>query len=93
MPCPRVTTVLASSGIVLTEFPGDSVVKNPPANAGEVDLTPGLERSPGVGSGNILQYSCPGSPWTEGPGGLQSVDRRAGGLQSVGSQSRTRLGD
>ena len=37
------------------------VVKNPPANAGDVrDLTsiPGSGRSPGVGHGNLLQYSC-----------------------------------
>ena len=37
------------------------VVKNPPANAGdtrEVGLIPGLGRSPGVGNGNPLQYSC-----------------------------------
>ena len=37
------------------------VVKNPPANAGDVrnaDLIPGLERSPGGGHGNPLQYSC-----------------------------------
>ena len=37
------------------------VVKNPPANAGEIrdtGLIPGLERSPGGGHGNPLQYSC-----------------------------------
>ena len=37
------------------------VVKNPPANAGDVrnaDLIPGLERSPGGGHGSPLQYSC-----------------------------------
>ena len=42
-------------------FPGGSVVKNPPANAGDTEdlgLIPGLERSPGVGNGNPLQYSC-----------------------------------
>ena len=33
-------------------------VKNPPANAGEVNLIPGSERSPRVGNGNPLQYSC-----------------------------------
>ena len=38
-------------------FPGDSVVKNPPANAGDVGLIPGLGRSPGGGNGNPLQYS------------------------------------
>ena len=35
--------------------------KDPPANAGDVGeavLIPGLERSPGVGNGNPLQYSC-----------------------------------
>ena len=42
-------------------FPGGSVVKNLPANArdtGEVGSIPGLERSPGEGNGNPLQYSC-----------------------------------
>ena len=37
------------------------VVKNPPANEGDVSdvgLIPGLERSPGGGHGNPLQYSC-----------------------------------
>ena len=32
-----------------------------PANAGDAgdtDLVPGLGRSPGVGNGNSLQYSC-----------------------------------
>ena len=37
------------------DFPGGSVVKNPPANAGDVGLIPGWERYPGVGSGNPLQ--------------------------------------
>ena len=33
------------------------VVKNPPANAGDMGLIPGSGRSPGVGNGNPLQYS------------------------------------
>ena len=33
-------------------FPGGSVVKNPPANAGDVGWIPGLGRSPGRGNGN-----------------------------------------
>ena len=37
-------------------FPGGSVVKNPPANAGDVDLIPGSGRTPGEGNGNPL--SC-----------------------------------
>ena len=41
-------------------FPGDTVVKNPSANAGDardVHAIPGLGRSPGGGHGNPLQYS------------------------------------
>ena len=33
-------------------LPGGSVVKNPPANAGDEGLIPGLGRSPGEGNGN-----------------------------------------
>ena len=32
------------------------------------------ERSPGEGNGNPLQYSCLENPWTEEPGGLQSLE-------------------
>ena len=46
--------------------PGDSVVKNPPENLGDVDSIPGLRRFPGEGNGNPLQYSCWEIPWTEG---------------------------
>ena len=35
-------------------FPGDSVVENLPANAGDTGLTPGSGRSPGEGNGNLL---------------------------------------
>ena len=41
------------------------MVKNPPANAGDsrdMDLIPGSERSPGVGNGSPLQYSCLENP-------------------------------
>ena len=37
------------------------LVKNSPANAGDARDTgsvPGLRKSPGVGNGNLLQYSC-----------------------------------
>ena len=47
-------------------FPGDSAVKNLPANAGDVGLIPGLGRSPGEGNGNALQYSCLGNPMDRG---------------------------
>ena len=39
-------------------FSGDSVIKNPPANAGDASWIPGSERSPGEGNGNPLQHSC-----------------------------------
>ena len=39
-------------------FPGGSVVKNLSTNAGEAGSSPGSGRSPGVGNGNWLQYSC-----------------------------------
>ena len=47
-------------------FPGSSAVKNPPANVGDVGLTLGLERSPGEGNGNPLQYSCLENPMDRG---------------------------
>ena len=36
-------------------FPGGSVVKNSPANAGDLGLIPGSGRSPGEGNSNPLQ--------------------------------------
>ena len=39
-------------------FPGGSVVKNLPANAGYASLISGSGRSPGEGNGNSLQYFC-----------------------------------
>ena len=48
-------------------LPGGSVVKKPPANAGDAVLIPGSGRSPGERNGNPLQYSCLENP----------VDRRA----------------
>ena len=47
-------------------FPGGSMVKNPPASAGDLGSTPGLGRSPAEGNGNPLQYSCPGNPMDRG---------------------------
>ena len=46
-------------------FPGCTVVKNSPANAGDIGdagFIPGLGRSPGVVDGNPLQYSCLENP-------------------------------
>ena len=48
---------LTSSILILMGFPSGSVVKNPPANAGDATLIPGSGRSPGGGNGNPLQHS------------------------------------
>ena len=42
---------------MLVGFPGGSVVKNLPANAGDRDSVSGLGRSSGGGNSNPLQYS------------------------------------
>ena len=68
-------------------FPGGSVVKNLPANAGDArdkGLIPGSGRSPGEGTGNPLQYSCLEN----------SVDRGAWQTTVHGAaKSQTRLND
>ena len=38
------------------------MVKNPPADAGDVGLIPGSQRFPEGENGNPLQYSCLGNP-------------------------------
>ena len=43
-----------------------SVAKNPPASAGDSDLTLGSGRSPGGGDENALKYSCLGNPMDRG---------------------------
>ena len=44
--------------MAIWDFSGGSVVKSPPANAGDVSLIPGLGSFPGGGIGNPLQYPC-----------------------------------
>ena len=51
-------------------LPGGSVVKNLPANAGELSSVPGSRRSPGEGNGNSLQHLACEIPWPEEPGEL-----------------------
>ena len=51
---------------LLIQLPGGSMVKKPPANAGEMDSIRGLGRSPGEGNGNPLQYSCLENPMDRG---------------------------
>ena len=47
-------------------FPGELVVKNLPANAGDVGSIPWLGRPFGGGHGNPLQYSCLENPMDRG---------------------------
>ena len=47
-------------------FPGGSVVKNPPTNAGDKSSIAGSGRSPGEGNGNLSQYSHLGNPIDKG---------------------------
>ena len=51
------------------DFPGGAVVKNLPANAGDItdmSSSPGSGRSPGKGRGNPLQYSHLENPMDRG---------------------------
>ena len=63
-------------------FPGSSVVKNPPASAGDirdVGSIPGSGRSPGRGHSNPLWYCCLENPmdretwWATVPQNSQSL--------------------
>ena len=63
-------------------FLGGSRVKNQPAkagDAGDAGLILESRRSPGEGTGNLLQSSCLENSMAEEPGGLQSM-----GSQRVG---------
>ena len=66
------------------------VVKNPPANAGDIRDTgsvPGLGRSPEGGHGNPLQYSC-----LENPHGQRSlIDRLHKELDTTEAYSNSKL--
>ena len=64
-------------------FPGGSVVKDLPANAGDMDQSPGLERSPGEATEMATHSSSLAweIPQTEERGGLQSM-----GLQKTQTQ-------
>ena len=64
-------------------FPGDPVGKEFTCNAGDPGLIPGSRSSLGEGNGNPLHSLAKKIPWTEDPGGLQSM----------GLQSQTGLSD
>ena len=53
-------------GLCLWASQAALVVKNLPANAGDMGSIFGLRRSPEVGNGNPLQKSCLGNPMDKG---------------------------
>ena len=55
-------------------FPGGSDGKETVCNAGDLGFTPGLGRSLGEGNGTHFSILAWRSPWTEEPGGLQSME-------------------
>ena len=60
-------------------FPGGTLVKDPPTNAGDardMGLISGSGRSLVKGNGYPLHYSCWRIPWTEEPGGLLSMGHK-----------------
>ena len=63
----KLTTKEKMEGVSYCPKPGGSVVRNPPASAGDTGLIPGLGRSPGEGNDNPPQFSCLENP----------MDRRA----------------
>ena len=48
------------------DFPGDSELKVPACNAGDLGSIPGSGRFPGEGNDNPLQYSCLVNPMDRG---------------------------
>ena len=52
--------------VLYQKNPGDTLVKNPLANAGDAGLIPGLGRFSGEENGNPLQYSCLETPGNRG---------------------------
>ena len=64
---------VVSSCCMRLGFPGGSAVKNPPANAGDVGLIPGLGKpleKEMATHASVLAWEI---PWTEEPGGMQST--------------------
>ena len=61
-------------------FPVGSDGKESACNAGDLGLILGsLGRSPREGNDYPFQYSFPENSWTEGPGGLQSMESQRAG--------------
>ena len=97
-PSPLVTTSLLSMSVcdsvylqglrhwwqLFLCFPGGTVIKNVPANAGDTGdagSAPELGISPRGGNGNPLQYLCLGNTMDEEPGGLPSMRLQTSWIQ------------
>ena len=66
------------------------MVKNPPANAGDIrdmGFIPGSGRSPRVGNDNPLQYSCLGNPMDRGA--WQAMVHEVAKSERISHESRT----
>ena len=75
-------------------FPGGSVVKNPPAKAEDARSIPGLEdplEEEVANHSSILAWVI---PWTEEPGGLQSIGlQESDTTEQLSMHPKTRLFD
>ena len=80
--CGAITNYHRLSG--LRSFPCGSNSKESGCNTGDLGLIPGLERFPGEGNGNPLQYSCLENPMDRGAWWAASM-----GLQRVGRDLAT----
>ena len=76
-------TLLLLRAFKAFNFPGGSDSKESACNAEHPGSIPGSGRSPGEGNGNHSSTLAWKIPWTEEPGGLQSME----------SESRTRLSE
>ena len=74
-------------------FLGGSVVKNPPANAGDAGSIPGSGRPPGGGNGNPLQYRCLGNPMDRGgwQATVHGVAKESDTTQRLNNNNKTLL--
>ena len=63
----RLDWVIGTFTLYFWAYPGGSDSEETACNVEDLGLIPGLERSPGEGNGNLLQYSCLENPKDRGP--------------------------
>ena len=66
-------TLLETINYPQLSFPGGSDGKESAHNVGDLGSIPGFERSPGEGMASHSSILTWKIPWTEEPGGLQSM--------------------